>query len=181
MINKRFVDVWSEKYDKSYRKGDSQLEQQIRDKLERYYSRSGVKYITKDILYDIVHWKSPRIIRHARNNRGGFVREVTMHCFSSSDEQFKVEGLTIMKGVEYRVATAILYFCYPSKYTIMDYRAWWTLQDRNEMPQNYGIKDDFEHWEKYLNICREVSKRCNCDLRKLDKALWQYSKENQRG
>ena len=178
MINKKFIDDWSSKYDAKYKESHRLLEQKIRDKLKRMFPKGKVKYVTKEILYDIICWKAPRAKSHAKKNEEGFVREVAKHCFSSNNEQFKVEGLTILKGVKYRTATTVLNFCFPSKYTVMDYRAWWTLLQSGCLSDK--IRDDFKHWQDYLSECRKISRRYGCSLRTLDKALWRYSKENQR-
>lgn len=179
MIDISFINEWSINYDKKAPRRDTLLHEKIDNKLNELFPNREIKYITKDILYDIVDWKAPRVKARTKDNNDEFVIEVTKHCFSSYNEQFKIEGLGILKGVSYRVATAILYFCFPKDYTVMDYRAWWTLQKKNELPSTYTIKDDFEHWKNYLEVCKKISNRCDCSLRELDKALWQYSKENQ--
>ncbi len=179
MIDKNFINEYSSKYDKWSSKDEKNLEEKIKNKLNRRFSNGKIEYITKDIFYDIVAWKAPRVKNKVKKNREQFVKEATRQSFSSFDEQFKIEGLTVLKGVGYRVATAILYFCLP-EYTVMDYRAWWTLQQKEPSFKDYKIKDDFEHWQKYLGICKEISKKYGCNLRTLDKALWQYSKENQK-
>ena len=175
MINKEFINTWSRKYDNNATQRDKRLEEKIRNKIMYLFPKGKVNYITQDILYDIVDWKAPRIRKYVLENRKEFIEEVTKHCFLSLDEQFKIEGLTIMKGVQYRVASAVLHFCFSSEYTIMDWRAWNSLQEEKELPKDYEIKDDFEHWEKYLNVCKEIVHKYDCSLRQLDKALWQYS------
>ncbi|UCB56730.1 MAG: hypothetical protein JSV30_05920 [Candidatus Omnitrophota bacterium] len=177
MIDRSFVDYWSERYDKNALKRDKKLEKRIRGKLKKLFPDGKVKYILKDTLFDIVNWKAPRKKKLAKDNKKEYVFELTKANFKGHREQLKIEGLTLLKGVEYRVASAILHFCFPKKYTVMDYRTWECLQKEKELPKDCNIKDDFEHWQKYLKICRKIAKRCNVPLRKLDKALWQYHKE----
>ena len=180
MINKEFINTWSNKYDENVSKRDKELEEKIRSEITHLLQDRKVKHITRDILYDIVDWKAPRIRKNVLKNRKEFAEEVTKRCFLSPDEQFKIEVLTILKGIQYRVASAILHFCFSSEYTIMDSRAWWSLREKKELQKDYKIKDDFEHWQRYLNVCRKISHKYDCSLRQLDKALWQYSKENQK-
>lgn len=180
MINIKFIDEWSNNYDKNATQRDVLLHKKIDNKLSELFPNSEIRYITEDILYDIVDWKAPRVKKKIKDNNNEFAMEVTKYCFSSCNEQFKIEVLRILKGVSYRVASSILYFCFPKEYIVMDYRAWWTLQQKNELPRKYIIKDDFEHWKKYLLVCKQISLKCGCSLRKLDKALWQYSKVNQK-
>ncbi len=59
------------------------------------------------------------------------------------------------------------------KYPIIDFRALWSLQ------VNVPNKYTFEFWRKYVQYCRKIARENHVDLRILDKALWQYSKENQ--
>ena len=178
MINKEFVDLWCKRYDEQAAKRDMQMENEIKNALKELFPNDKTKYITRDILYNIAHWKAPRIRNGVLKNDNDFVEETTKHCFLSLNERFKIEALTILSGVGYPVATAILHFCFPSVYTILDFRAWWTLQQKGYL-KGYEIAHDFEHWQRYLSVCREISKQCGCSLRELDKALWQYSNENQ--
>ena len=69
-------------------------------------------------------------------------------------------------------SSAILFFCFPEQYTVMDYRAWDTLKALNKI--NGEIGDTFECWQKSNEICREIAKQNGVSLRKLDKALWQF-------
>jgi len=174
MIDEKFIEKYSKKYDEKYK--NRYLEDKILSKIKSQFSKGKTKYLTKGILADIVYWKAKRAKGHAEKNDDAFVVEVTSKCLSSTNEQFKVEGLTLLNGVKYRMATAILHFCFPSKYTIMDYRAWWTLQRKGYLASSYKIKDDFEHWQRYLSVCRKISHRYQRRLRELDKALWKYSK-----
>jgi hypothetical protein len=38
---------------------------------------------------------------------------------------------------------------------------------------------DFDLWWCYVCTCREIAAQAGVDMRTLDRALWQYSKENQ--
>lgn len=180
MIDKDFTEKWSTRYDEEASGRDKLLEEKISDSLKKLFPDDNVKYITREILYDIISWKAPRVREYVDYNMKEFVEAISKICFSSENEQVKLEVLTILKGVGYRSATAILFFCFPLEYTVMDFRAWWTLQEEGYLSKDYDIKDDFEHWQKYLKICKEISNRCGCTLRELDKALWQHSKENQK-
>lgn len=39
---------------------------------------------------------------------------------------------------------------------------------------------DFSFWQEYPGFCRDVAQDCGVSIRTLDRALWQFSKENQR-
>jgi hypothetical protein len=56
----------------------------------------------------------------------------------------------------------------------MDFRAIWSLGWKQ--PKNYT----FEFWGKYYKEIQNIAKKFNVSVRTVDKALWQYSKENQK-
>ena len=68
----------------------------------------------------------------------------------------------------------ILHFAFPDEYPILDVRALWSLG--MEQPNDYS----FQFWMDYCTRLRELSREHGVDLRTLDKALWQYSKEHQK-
>ena len=43
----------------------------------------------------------------------------------------------------------------------------------------YGGNVGFSFWNDYTNFCRNAAKQYKVSIRKFDKALWQYSAENQ--
>ena len=60
--------------------------------------------------------------------------------------------------------------CYP----ILDFRALWSVT--LEVPKQYG----FSFWWPYVEYCRrDLVSSSDVRMRILDRALWQYSKENQ--
>ena len=71
------------------------------------------------------------------------------------------------------MASVILHFRFDNTYPILDFRALWSLgiEERN--------KYDFELWWAYVLCCRKLARRAGVSMRTLDRALWQYSKENQ--
>lgn len=133
-------------------------------------------HLTKADYTEIVDWKSPRIINYCDENTEDFIQEVSSISFSSKNEQVKIEILTLLRGVSYPVASAILHFRFPDKYPVLDFRALWSLRGTPNAPQNYN----FDFWWKYVEEIKKLSKdKKNDNLRTLDKALWYFSKENQ--
>jgi len=72
------------------------------------------------------------------------------------------------------VASVILHFKFPDRYPILDFRALWSLD--KEQPKYYT----FDFWWDYVQEIRKLSEYLKIDIRTIDKALWYYSKENQR-
>ena len=130
-------------------------------------------YLTKKEFLTVCRWKTPRSQPRCRKNSPDFIRDVTRCALSTSVERLRIEVLTRLDGVGWPTASVILHFFHSARYPIMDFRALWSL---NEVPKRYG----FDFWQEYTSYCRGLSKRAGVSMRTLDRALWQFSKENQR-
>ena len=130
-------------------------------------------YLLKSELQHIAYWKAPRSSGHARTNPDDYVREITFFAFRAKNERSRIEILTILHGISWPSASVILHFCHSDPYPIIDYRSLWSVG--LEVPNVYH----FELWWCYTEFCREIAQRNHVDMRTLDRALWQYSKENQ--
>ena len=98
---------------------------------------------------------------------------ITFFAFRAKNERSRIEILTILYGISWPSASVIIHFCHSDPYPIIDYRSLWTVG--LEVPNVYH----FELWWCYTESCREIAQRNHVDMRTLDRALWQYSKENQ--
>jgi hypothetical protein len=67
----------------------------------------------------------------------------------------------------------LLHFGTDNLYPILDYRALWSLGFDRSPAYNVPL------WLSYVHFCRTESARLTVSLRVLDRALWQFSKENQ--
>jgi hypothetical protein len=79
--------------------------------------------------------------------------------------------LTLLHGVGVPTASALLTVWDPNRFTVIDYRALDSLRKQGELTE---VDPDYP---TYLGLCRQVAKRCGCNLRTLDQALWQARKE----
>jgi len=118
-------------------------------------------YLLRSELQHIAYWKAPRSSGYARTNPG------------AKSERSRIEILTILYSISWPSASVILNFCHANPYPIIDYRSLWSVG--LEVPNVYH----FELWWCYTAFCREIAQRNHIDMRTLDRALWQYSKENQ--
>ncbi|MFH1694553.1 MAG: hypothetical protein ABH880_02250 [Patescibacteria group bacterium] len=121
-------------------------------------------------------WKSPRTEGHYKHrlNTDVRIKELTSIALASKDEYIRIMAPQLLRGVSWGVASTILHFAFPDEYMILDFRAVWSLEW--ERPKQY----DFDFWQKYTKRAKELSEELNVPIRTLDKALWQYSKENQK-
>ncbi len=167
MLDRAWIESWSKRYDDAH-----QLEKAIEARIEKAV-RQSFSYLTKDTLADIELWKWGRRVGLVDANEEEFVREVTRASFNANSERFKLEVLTLMNGVGIRMASTILAFRYPRRYTVMDWRAWKSLKSFQLLDGE--IEDTYYCWRRYNSVCQELAARNRVSLRKLDKALWQFN------
>ena len=130
-------------------------------------------HLTKNEPEKVAYWKAPRSAGHARKNDEDYVTEITRFAFSTECERARVESLTLIDGVSWPTATVILHLFHNAPYPILVFRALWSIS--LEVPGRYS----FNFWWIYVEFCREAARSAGVDMRTLDRALWQYSKENQ--
>lgn len=131
-------------------------------------------YLLKKELEKLAYWKSPRSAGHIKGNDEDYVREISRVAFHTVSERARIEVLTVLEGVSWPTASVILHFFHKDPYPIMDFRALWSVSCN--VPPQYK----FDYWWMYVQFCRDLADRNAIDMRILDKALWQYSKENQK-
>ncbi len=130
-------------------------------------------FLSKSQLFLVAKWKAPRSAGHVDKNKDKYVKEITAFAFKARDERSRIETLTILDGVSWPTASVILHLFHKEKYPILDFRALWSAS--TSVPPQYR----FSLWWAYVEFCRDIAKRNNVDMRTLDRAMWQYSKENQ--
>jgi len=121
----------------------------------------------------IVRWKSARKIGFIDDNTDAEIAHALRFASAPGiSENSAVEILDKLHGVGVPMASAILTTIRPDKYTIIDFRALEAL----------GItrwpSGSVRFYLDYLRECRELARKLNVDLRTLDRALWQWSKEH---
>ena len=133
----------------------------------------GRGFLTKAEFLVVCRWKTARSQSRCRENSEEFVRAVTACSLGSNDERLRIEVLTLLSGVSWPTASVILHFFHSAAYPILDFRALWSLQC--DVPAQY----DFQFWWDYTRFCCDLSRRTGESMRTIDRALWQFSKENQ--
>lgn len=176
-LDLRFVEKYSRMYDEQNLK-ENKLESRIRRDVLRLVKRNPPSLNMRTLL-DMTEWKvtgfAKKVTRDIRGNSIGFIREVTRVSLTTRNEELRLMSLTLLNGVGIRFASAILAFCFPRRYTVMDINAWRALQDFGKIKED--IKDDYDNYREYNEVCRSHAKRLRVPLRKLDKALWKYAEE----
>jgi len=131
-------------------------------------------YFTKSEFVNVCRWKTPRSQPRVASNPDGFIQAVTQTALSTPDERLRIEVLTLLAGVNWPTASVLLHFGHADTYPILDFRALWSLGV--ETPPVY----QFDFWWEYTLTCRQLATEAGVSMRTLDRALWQYSKENSR-
>jgi len=130
-------------------------------------------HLTRPEFLQLCEWKSARTKPRCRKNTARKIEILTRAAFAATDEALKIDLIRLLEGVEWPTASTILHFCDARPYPILDYRALWSLGYAK--PPRYTM----EFWLAYVAFTRDLAGRAGLPIRTVDKALWQYSKENQ--
>lgn len=158
------IQNWSNRY--SYVRNEDKLLQSR----EQIVNRG---FLTKSEFESVCKWKSPRSSGHAKYNEDSYVEEITAFALSTNSERARIEVLTNLDGANWPTASVILHLYHQDNYPIVDYRALWSVGA--QVPKSY----DYTFWMSYVRFARKISEEAKVDMRVLDRALWQFSKENQ--
>jgi len=131
-------------------------------------------FYTRDEFLAVTRWKTRRSQSRCARNSPALVEETTAAALRASDERLRIGTLTLLEGVSMPTASVLLHLAHKDPYPIIDYRALWSL-GIEKPPAAYS----FEFWLAYTRTCRSLAKQAGVSMRLLDRALWQYSKEQQ--
>lgn len=161
------VHHWAEKY-------RAAMKAEERDLIDEVAPAAGARgWLTKGEFLAVCHWKSPRSQPRCQKNHEDFVRAVTATALSTENERLRIEVLRLLDGVEWPTASAILHLVHPDRYPLLDIRALWSVGANMHRPY------DFELWRAYTGFCRTIADACGASMRDVDRALYQFSVENQ--
>lgn len=149
-------------------------EKEVEDVLSSIPGVQDRGFMTLTDLEKLAYWKSKRSAGRVRNNLETYVRSVSEFALATSDERARIQSLTILDGVGWPSASCILHFFHRDPYPIFDFRALQSLGV--EVPSRVT----FEFWWTYVEYLRDLAETVGTDMRTLDRALWQWSKEHGR-
>lgn len=131
-------------------------------------------HYTRAEFVEVCGWKSVRSRPTVAANSEAAVVEATGRALATDDEETRMSALLTLAGVGVPTASTLLYFVFPEDYPILDVRALESLGVKPRSVYPVGF------WLAYLSACRALARRAGVDIRTLDKALWQHSKERVR-
>ena len=139
-------------------------------------------YFNRREFIEMCSWKSPRPRRFYESNSAAGIRRVSAKVFAAKSEKEKAELLTSLKGVAIPTASAILTLTDPQDYGVIDIRVWQLLYRCGAVrtrPSGTGFS--FDDWLEYLERLRCWAARFDVKARDVERALFDYHKENQEG
>jgi thermostable 8-oxoguanine DNA glycosylase len=119
----------------------------------------------------VCRWKTPRSGPRVAANTAADVEAATRAALATIDEHARMTALLELTGIGIPTASTLLHFAAEDGYPILDVRALESLGERGR--STYTVS----YWLGYLEACRSLAAEHGVDVRTLDKALWQYSKE----
>ena len=137
--------------------------------------RAGERgWYTRNELRAVAAWKTDRSKPRVALNSEEAVIDATRLALSSADERLRIGTPMLLQGVLMPTSSVLLHLAHKDPYPIFDVRALWSLGV--EKPPPY---QPFELWWAYVEMCRRLAIQAQVPMRILDRALWQYSDENQ--
>jgi hypothetical protein len=130
-------------------------------------------WLTRSEFLRLCEWKTPRTRPRCASNSSFAIRRATEEALAAKDPSAAAEALTQLAGVGMPTASVILHFCARDPYPVLDVLALWSLGCDVPVSAYPRI------WPSYVAYTRELARHAKCDMRTLDRALWQYAKERQ--
>ena len=157
-VDKEYVELWSALYDETYDAVLTRVGPSVRER--GYYDRNDFMAVGR--------WKAARTTPLLESNTEQMLKDVTSTAFGAP-EPIRHRVMTLLTGVQVPIASALLTAWRPDLYTVIDVRAVKSLVAEGALEESKNLPP----YMTYLNICRELAADCQCDLRTLDRALWQ--------
>jgi thermostable 8-oxoguanine DNA glycosylase len=161
-ITRDFVDEWRAHYSDEY---DTRVLEEIHPAVAER------NYFTRDEFLEVCRWKTRRVNRLVAENSDEDIEDITRLAFSAP-ERLRHRLLQLLTGVGVPVASALLTVRDPAAFTVIDFRSLHALRAHGELGERTPA------YYAYVQLCRSVAQRVDVDLRALDRALWQWSKNN---
>src|SRR4051812_3331199 len=129
-------------------------------------------HYTREEFVALCRWKSPRSAPLVTQNSARDVEAAARTALAGdTPERERIEALLALRGVGWPTASVLLHVADPDGYPILDVRALQALGVARAPAYS------FRFWAAYRAAWQDVRERAGVDGRTLDRALWQWSKE----
>lgn len=105
------------------------------------------------------------------------VRTAVTGAATAADTATGLDHLTRLAGVDVPVASAFLLFADPENDIVVGEREWTVLREAETLRRPYPDPPSVEEYEAYLDVCRSLADRFDCDTWTLYTALWRLWKD----
>lgn len=138
-------------------------------------ARESGFYSPRDFLL-VCGWKTNnRSLPLANRNSSDTIVEATRRALATDDPADAIQALVTLSGVGFPVASMLLHLA-SERYPVLDFRALWSV-GLDSVPRSFS----FRFWRAYVQFCRTIAAEAGIEMRELDRALWEYSKQHQPG
>lgn len=130
--------------------------------------------------YAIITWKANRAktkVRSGMKEANLSPSALMKRVHDITDDRAKMQVLDNVPGIGIPIASAVLTVCYPSRFTVIDYRAWETLLDFKRVSLKTMPTSIDGYFKQYLPACQTLADEKRLSLRELDFALWGWSQK----
>lgn len=136
-------------------------------------------YINLQELEEILKWKLRNQYGRQKTKRkintDENIKLITKTAFSikHNDKEYetklKLKTLSLIYGVEIPVASAILTICFPTKYSIIDFRNWRQVYKTEIKKTTYSTSEYLD----YMKEIKVLAKKYEMTTQEIDVAIWQ--------
>ncbi len=133
-------------------------------------------FLSKELFIRVARWKSVRNTSRYQSNSIESVRAATAKAFTAANDTSALAALMQLQGVALRTASAILHWMRPDQFPVLDVRVVAVLGLAES-----ASYEDFEFYSLVASGVRDLARKCDVDLRIMDRALWAWDKLRSRG
>lgn len=155
-----WIDYWAGRYAPDF---DNEVLNEVGPRV-----RAQGHYDRHDLLA-VGRWKTRRAGSRLNSNTDESIRDITGTALAAP-EAIQHRILTLLNGVGVPLASSLLMVWQPDVHTVIDVRA------VNSLVAFGAIADPgprrYPPYMEYLFVCRAISRRCDRDLRTVDRALY---------
>ena len=163
-IDAAWIDYWASRYEQENPGYDDVVLNEVSARV-----RQRGAYDRADLL-TVGRWKTARVLPSLGSNSDEMIEDITRTALLAP-ESIQHRVMALLHGVGVPMASSLLMVSNPDVHTVLDVRAVNSLVANGELddpePESYPPYLD------YLTVCRAITDRCRCGLRRLDRALYQ--------
>jgi hypothetical protein len=128
-------------------------------------------YYHRSEFVEICGWKTERSKSRVATNTEEEVVEATRLALAARSEALRICIPMALTGVHWTMSSVLLHFGHRDRYPILDYIALAALGVTDH------VNTTVSFWNAYVAACRTIDDETGFGMRTIDRALWQWSKE----